>query len=71
LVREQIKQSEIEEFTDLIEEKDAHVVAGAILTNCSHLVTLAKRHIDRKETKEKFLPKLKILSPRELLQSLV
>jgi putative PIN family toxin of toxin-antitoxin system len=40
LVREAITTAEIEPYQGLVDIEDAHLVAGATRTNCSHLVTL-------------------------------
>jgi len=54
----------------LIDAEDAHLVAGANLTNCSHLVSLNKKHVLREDVKKRFSP-LKIVSPKEVLQELL
>src|SRR4051794_38009371 len=69
VVREAITRTEIEPYQDLIDAEDVHLIAGANLTNCSHLVSLDKKHVLREDIKERFLP-LKIVSPKELLQEL-
>jgi len=68
LVREEIKRDEITPFFNKVEEKDAHVVAGAINSHCQYLVTLDKRHLNNKKIKENF-PKIKIVSPKDILSS--
>jgi putative PIN family toxin of toxin-antitoxin system len=70
LVREAITPAQIELCRDLIDAEDAHLVAGANLTNCSHLVSLDKKHVLREDIKEHFLP-LRIVSPKEFLQAIV
>lgn len=67
LVRKSISLSEIEPYQTLVEKKDAHVIAGAILTNCDYLVTLDKKHLNNIKVKIK-ITQVKILSPKELLQ---
>jgi len=69
LVREKIKPKEIKSLLNLIEQKNAHIIAGAKLANCDFLVTLDKKHIDNSKTKKTF-PKLKITSPQKLLTKL-
>lgn len=66
VVREAITLNEIAPYRDLVDVEDAHLIAGAIFTKCSHLVTLDKKHLLREDVKQKFLP-LKIMSPKELI----
>jgi predicted nucleic acid-binding protein len=66
IVREKISNSEIKPFLNLVDEKDAHVVAGAILTDCDYLVTLDKKHLNNTSVKAK-IRKIKIVSPKESL----
>ncbi len=68
-VREEITEKEIKPLTGLVNIKDAHVVAGALSTNCSYLVTLDKKHLDN-PTVAKKIKNLKILSPKKLLKIL-
>lgn len=70
LVRQSISLSEIAPFISIIEKKDAHVIAGAILTNCDYLVTFDKKHINNKNIKAK-ISQIKILSPKELLHMII
>ena len=70
LVREAVTPAEIAPYQGLIDAEDAHLVAGATLTNCSHLVSLDKRHVLRDDVRQRFLP-LRIVSPKELLEVLV
>jgi predicted nucleic acid-binding protein len=70
VVRESITLKEIEPYQQLIDSEDAHLIAGAILTQCSHLVSLDKRHVLAKDVRTRFLP-LVILSPKEMLEELV
>lgn len=69
LVREEIKLEEIKPYTSIVEEKDAHVVAGAIITNCDYLLTLDKKHLDNHDIKRR-VKKVRIISPKEMLQIL-
>lgn len=69
VVRERVTVEEIEPLKNQIDIDDAHLVAGAQLTQCSHLVTLDKKHLLRKDIQEKFLP-LKIVSPKEILEEM-
>lgn len=66
LVRKSVTESEIEPCHGIIERKDAHVIAGAILTHCDYLATLDKKHINNKRVKAK-IKQVIILSPKELL----
>ena len=66
LVRKVIESDELEPYQGLVEEKDAHVVAGAIQTSSDYLVTLDKKHLNNNEVKKKIKLTL-ILSPAELL----
>lgn len=68
VVRERIAHKEIEPYINLVEEKDAHVLAGALLTRCDFLVTLDKKHLDNGETKTHFNKHIHIVSPKELLR---
>lgn len=69
IVRKSIAFKEIAPYQGLIEIEDAHLIAGATLTKSSHLVSLDKKHLLRKDIQKKFLP-LKIVSPKELLQEI-
>lgn len=70
VIRKRVTSEDISPYEGLIEVKDAHLVAGAIRTKCTYLVTLDKKHVLRKDIQEKFLP-LRILSPKELLEEIV
>ena len=70
LVRKHLTLDEIAPYQNLIDIGDAHLIAGAYLTKCTHLVTLDKKHLLRSDIQAKFLP-LKILNPKELLEELV
>jgi len=67
IIRELITMDEITPYQDI---EDAHLIAGANLTRCRHLVTLDKKHLLRPDIQKKFLP-LKIVSPGQLLEELV
>lgn len=66
LIRKKISNDEIKPYKSIIEEKDCHVVAGAILTGSKYLVTLDKKHLDNQMIKEK-IKKVRIISPGNLL----
>ena len=70
VVRESITLEEIAPYKDLVEVEDAHLIAGAKLTRCTHLVTLDKKHLLREDIQKRFLPLL-IVSPKELLEEIV
>jgi len=70
IVREAITKEEIEPYQDQVDREDAHLIAGAKLTKCTHLVTLDKKHLLRPDIQEKFLP-LCIVSPKEVLEEIV
>lgn len=69
LVRKNITFKEIASYQGLIDVEDAHLIAGAVLTKSSHLVSLDKKHLLRKDIQKKFLP-LKIVSPKDLLEEI-
>jgi len=70
VVRNKITSEEISPYLDLVHVEDAHVIAGAKLTKCSHLVTLDKRDLLNTKIKNSFTP-LKIVSPKELLEEIL
>lgn len=70
VVRESITAEEIKPYQNLVDDTDAHLIAGANLTNCAYLTTLDKKHLLRVDIQRRFLP-LKITAPKELLEELV
>lgn len=70
VVRKSTTLEEIEPYKNQIDVEDAHLIAGAKLTKCSHLVSLDKKHLLKPDIKEKFLY-LRILSPKELLEEII
>ena len=70
IARKPITTDEIAPYQGLVDIEDAHLIAGAKLTRCRHLVTLDKKHLLRSDIQKKFLP-LKIVSPGQLLEELV
>lgn len=70
LIREAITFQEIGFYKDVVAPEDAHLIAGAKRTKCSHLVTLDKKHLLRDDIKQKFLP-LMIVSPKDLLEEIL
>ena len=69
IVRESITTKEVALYKDDVDEEDAHLFAGALLTKCSHLVSLDKKHVVRPDIQKKFLP-LRIVTPKELLEEI-
>lgn len=69
IVRSIINTTEIKPFEGLVNIKDAHVVAGAILTGSEYLVTLDKKHLLNLSIQSKF-KQIKIISPADLLKNL-
>lgn len=67
LVRRYITVSEIEPYVAVVEERDAHVIAGALITRCEYLVTLDKKHIDTRVAKNFVGDRLCVVSPQEML----
>ena len=70
VVREAIALKGIEPYQHMIDRDDAHLIAGAILTKSSYLVSLDKKHVLAEEVRTRFLP-LAIVSPKEMLEELV
>ncbi len=68
LVRKRVTISETKSLRGLIEPTDAHLIAGANLTQCEYLVTLDKKHLLKEDIKNRFKP-LKIVNPEELLRN--
>ena len=69
-MRKSITINEIALYKNSVDTEDAHLIAGANLTKCTHLVSLDKKHLSRPDIKNTFLP-LRILSPKELLEEIV
>jgi len=67
LVTEKLTELEIGPFLGMVHPKDAHVIAGGILTGCNYLVTLDRKHLDNPSVKKK-VGKIEILSPKEMLE---
>ena len=70
MVCERITRQEIERYRDVIEDKDAHLLAGAKLTKCDYLVSLDRKHVVREDLQGKVLP-LKIVVPGEMLEAIL
>jgi len=69
IIRESITTKEIAFYKDDVDEEDAHLFAGALLTKCTYLVSLDKKHVLRPDIKKKFFP-LRIVTPKELLEEI-
>lgn len=69
IVRKAVGRSEIKQFVDVVSQKDAHVLAGAKLTNSDYLVSLDRKHIVKNEVKNK-VEEIQIVLPKELLTKL-
>lgn len=67
IVRKRMTKLEIKPFIELVDESDAHLIAGSKLTGADFLVTLDKKHLLKEDIKNKFKP-LKIVNPQEFLQ---
>lgn len=67
IVRSEISEREIKPYNKMVDTKDAHVLAGAVLCRCDYLLTLDKKHINNENTKEKFTESI-ITSPKEFLE---
>lgn len=70
LIRESISIEEISPYQDVVHREDTHLIAGAFLTKCTHLVTLDKKHLLREEVQKKF-SSLRIVSPKDLLEEII
>jgi len=68
-ILEKISLQQIQPFINKINLKDAHIIAGATITNSNYLVTLDKKHINNQKVKKAFT-NLLIVSPKELLKLL-
>jgi|SRR3989344_2754044 len=69
VVREAVTVSEASSYISVVDPKDAHVIAGAILTSCDFLITLDKKYLLNIGTKEK-IKNITISSPKEFLTAL-
>jgi len=66
LVCDHISAEELAPWMGKIEEKDIHVVVGALSTGCNYLVTLDKKHLHNTQV-QSLCKDIKIISPKELL----
>ncbi|PIQ71380.1 hypothetical protein COZ40_01510 [Candidatus Roizmanbacteria bacterium CG_4_10_14_3_um_filter_39_13] len=69
IVYDSISFDELQPWVGKVEEKDIHVIVGALTTQCVYLVTLDKKHLHNAKT-QALCPKIQILSPKELLLQL-
>lgn len=65
-----IEPNDMSLYGGWVDSEDTHLIAGAKLTKCTHLVTLDKKHLLRPDIQKKCLP-LIILSPKELLERII
>lgn len=70
LVRRGITREEVAPYENRVDKKDAHVIAGALLSHSTHLVTLDKKHLLVPKIQKQF-PKLTIGNPKTLLSKLL
>lgn len=68
ITRQKVTKKELEIVADILEEKDRHVLAGAILTKCHYLVSLDKKHL-LNENIQKTVD-IKLVSPKQLIEAL-
>lgn len=66
LVCDHISNDELAPWMGKIEEKDIHVVVGAIATGCHYLVTLDKKHLHNTQV-QSLCKNIKIVNPKEIL----
>ena len=69
IVRKAVGRSEIKQFADVVYQKDAHVLAGARLTDSDYLVSLDRKHIVKNEIRNK-VKDIQVVLPKELLYKL-
>lgn len=70
LVRKRLSIKDVTPYFDIIVQEDAHLIAGAKKTKCSHLLTLDKKHVIRPDL-QKLVSPLRIVSPKELLEEIL
>lgn len=66
VVYDSISFDELQPWMGRVEEKDIHVIVGALSTQSTYLVTLDKKHLHNAKT-QALCPEIKIVSPKELL----
>ena len=67
IVCDAISSHELQPWMKRVEEKDIHVIVGALTTHCSYLVTLDKKYLHNAKT-QAMCPEITIVSPKELLE---
>lgn len=67
IVRTEITEKEIKPYLKVVVEKDAHILAAAILCKCDYLLILDKKHIDNASVKNNFTEAI-IASPKKFLE---
>ena len=70
VIHEYILERDSDEYSSIVDPLDAHVIAGALMTQCSHLVSLNKKHLVRPDIQKNFADDLLIVTPGELLRLL-
>lgn len=70
IIHEYILDSESDQYSSAVDSLDAHVIAGAIATRCTHLVSLNQKHLVRVDVQKYFATQIHILSPGEILKLL-
>lgn len=66
LVCDHVTVDELTPWIGKIEEKDIHIVVGALSTSCHYLVTLDKKHLHNTQA-QSLCKNIKIVNPKELL----
>lgn len=69
VVHEYIHENDSDEYSSIVDPLDAHVIAGALMTQCSHLVSLDKKHLVRPDIQKHFAPQIHIVTPGEYLKN--
>ncbi len=70
VIHEYILERDSDEYSSIVDPLDAHVIAGALMTRCTHLVSLDKKHLVHPDVQKHFAPQIHILTPGELLRLL-
>lgn len=70
VIRKHITETDIEPYEQFTDKEDAHLIAGANITQCAILVTLDRKHLLRQDIREKCVP-LKIETPKDLLLRII
>lgn len=70
VIHEYILERDSDQYTAVIDPLDAHVIAGALMIQCSHLVSLDKKHLVRPDIQKHFAPQIHIVTPGEYLKNI-